>query len=146
MKWPANSGLPAFCVTGALSEVWALLQKLLSMNYSNLVTAAFNCNTEAESSKKHREADREGMALLGVREEKETQGFRRWGRLKMSKSARPESSRGWRWIERVSLEKSNNQTVTSQGHTCEMQGKNESHKNYNACTHTECDYGTHVLV
>lgn len=63
------------CVSGALNEVWALLQKLLSMNYSNLVTAAFNYNTGAESSKKQREADREGMALW-VLGKKKKQGFR----------------------------------------------------------------------
>lgn len=65
MKWPVHNGLPAFWVTGALNEAWALLQKLLSMNYSNLITAALNYNTEAESSEKQQETDREGMAVWG---------------------------------------------------------------------------------
>lgn len=34
--------------TGALNAAWALLQKLLSMNSSNLLTAAFNYSADAE--------------------------------------------------------------------------------------------------
>lgn len=48
------------------NEAWALLQNLLSMNYGNLVTAAFNYNTEAGSGEKWRETDREGMTVGGL--------------------------------------------------------------------------------
>lgn len=55
--------MPAFWVTGALNEARALLQKLLSVNYSNLVTAAFNYNPEAGNGEKQKETDKEGMIV-----------------------------------------------------------------------------------
>lgn len=58
----AYSGLPAFGVTRALKEDWALLQMLLCTNYSNLVAAAFNYSTEA-GSRGGKQRDREGTSV-----------------------------------------------------------------------------------
>ena len=49
--------------TGALNEAWALFQKLLSMNGSNLLAAAFNYNIQAVSWEKRRKTDRQGFIV-----------------------------------------------------------------------------------
>lgn len=107
LKWPVDSRLPAFWVTGARNEAWALLQKLLSMNYSNLVTAAFNYNTGRE---KQKETDGAGTTVWGLqgKKYKYRDVLGSWG-LKTPKSANPEESRGCKWMERFSLEESHSQ-------------------------------------
>lgn len=83
--------MPAFWVAGALNEAWALLQKLPSTNYSNLVTAAFNYNTEAGSRKKQKETDREGMIVWGFEGKKyKYRDFGGVGGLKTPRRAKPE--------------------------------------------------------
>lgn len=56
------------------------------MNYSNLVTAAFNYNTEEGSREKQRETNREGMRVWGFEGKKyKYRDFRGggWGELKI---------------------------------------------------------------
>lgn len=52
LREPEDGHLPEFWEIWALNKSWALLQKLLSMNYGNLHTAAFNYHTEAGSKEK----------------------------------------------------------------------------------------------
>lgn len=84
-----HTGLPAFGVTRALNEARALLQKLLHLNYSNLVTAAFNRNREAGSRGEQKATDREGMTVWGSQDRNINIEMFGWG-LKSQKTAKTE--------------------------------------------------------
>lgn len=66
------------------------------MNYSNLLTAAFNYDTEAESREQgETERDRDGMVVWGFKRKKYKyrdfkSGGGREGGLKTGRSAKPE--------------------------------------------------------